>query len=58
MVADVQMWLDKPSSNHGWLLIGNDNATMAKRLDTRKNASEVNRPTLTLTFDRVGSTKK
>lgn len=58
MVADVQMWLDNPSSNHGWLLMGNDNATMVKRFDTRENASEVNRPTLTLTFDQPRSTKK
>ena len=58
MVADVQMWLDNPSSNHGWVLIGNDNATMVKRFDTRENASEANRPRLTLTFDRIRSTKK
>jgi len=29
MVADVKMWLDNPSSNHGWLLMGNDNACQA-----------------------------
>jgi len=58
MVADVQMWLDNPSSNHGWLLMGNDSATSVKRFDTRENASAANRPSLTLTFDRVGSTKK
>ena len=53
MVADVQMWLDDPSSNHGWLLTGNDNATMAKRFDTRENTTEANRPILTLTFKRI-----
>ena len=58
MVADVQMWLDNPSSNHGWLLMGNDNATSAKRFDTRENSSEANRPSLTLTFDPIRSTKK
>ena len=58
MVADVQAWLDNPSSNHGWVLMGNDNATSVKRFDTRENASEANRPTLILTFDRIGSTKK
>ena len=58
MVGDVQMWLDNPSSNHGWLLMGNDNATSVKRFDTREDANEANRPTLTLTFDRTGSTKK
>jgi len=58
MVADVKMWLDTPSSNHGWLLMGNDNATMVKRFDTRENARAANRPTLILTFDRIPSTKK
>lgn len=58
MVADVKMWLDNPSSNHGWLLMGNDNATSVKRFDTREKASEANRPTLILTFDRIPSTKK
>lgn len=58
MVADVQMWLNNPSSNHGWLLMGNDSVTSVKRFDTRENASEGNRPTLTLTFDRTVSTKK
>ena len=58
LVADVQKWLDNPSSNHGWLLMGNDKATMVKRFDTRENASEANRPSLTLTFDRIRSPKK
>jgi hypothetical protein len=57
MVADVQMWLDNPSTNHGWLLT-NDTATMVKRFDTRENASEANRPSLTLTFEPARSIKK
>jgi len=58
MVADVRMWLDNPSSNQGWLLMCNDNATSVKRFDTRENSSEANRPKLTLTFDRIRSTKE
>jgi len=58
LVADVQMWLDTPSSNHGWLLMGKDNAIMVKRFDTRENASDANRPSLALTFDRIRSPKK
>ncbi|MEP7231621.1 MAG: DNRLRE domain-containing protein [Ginsengibacter sp.] len=50
MVADVQMWLDNPSSNHGWLLMGDDSATTVKRFDTRENVIEANRPSLTLTY--------
>lgn len=58
MVADVKMWLDNPSSNHGWLLMGNDNATSVKRFDTRENVSPANRPTLILTFDQIRSTNE
>jgi hypothetical protein len=57
LVADVQMWLDNPSSNHGWVLMGNGNATVVKRFDTRENAGEANRPSLTLTFERTRSKK-
>src|SRR5438876_8061286 len=40
MVADVQSWLDNPSSNFGWLVLGDEstNAT-SKRFDTRESAS-------------------
>lgn len=58
MVADVQMWLDNPSSNHGWLLMGNETAASVKRFGTREIASAASRPTLILTFDRIPSTKK
>ena len=52
MVADVQMWLDNPSSNHGWMLMEEDNTADAQRFDTRENASEADRPRLTVTFVR------
>jgi hypothetical protein len=54
MVADVQRWLDDPSSNHGWMLMEEENKTDAKRFDTRENASEADRPRLTVTFIRSG----
>lgn len=56
MVADVQMWLDDPSSNHGWLLMGDENTTAAKRFDSRENASEADRPRLIVTFVDPGAT--
>jgi len=48
MVADVQSWLDNPSSNFGWLVLGDEstNAT-SKRFDTRESASP---PVLTIEF--------
>jgi len=51
MVADVQQWLDDPSSNFGWIFIGNEasNST-SKRFDSRENPVEENRPRLTVTY--------
>jgi hypothetical protein len=51
MIADVQLWVDKPDSNFGWILIGNESSTTtAKRFDTKENASVQNRPVLTITY--------
>ena len=51
MVADVQSWLDNPSSNFGWLVLGDEstNAT-SKRFDTRESASP---PVLTIEYTRT-----
>ena len=51
LVADVQSWLDDPSTNFGWLLMGNEaeNQT-SKRFDSRDNGNEANQPTLTVVF--------
>lgn len=52
MVADVQGWLDDPSSNHGWLLLGNEETEQrtAKRLGSRENPDESSRPALLLEY--------
>lgn len=48
MVADVQSWLDDPSSNFGWLVLGDESTNLtAKRFDTRESASP---PVLTIQF--------
>ncbi len=50
MVADVQSWLDNPSSNVGWLVLGDEwTLGTAKRFDTRESASP---PVLTIEFTR------
>ena len=50
MVADVQVWLDRPTTNFGWLLRGNETISgTAKRFDTRENTA-ANRPVLTVAF--------
>jgi hypothetical protein len=39
MVADVQSWLDQPSGNSGWIIIGNEAiARTARELDSRESA--------------------
>jgi hypothetical protein len=48
MVADVQLWLDDPASNFGWLVSGDETAiATSKRFDTRESASP---PILTIEF--------
>jgi len=51
MVADVQLWLDNPASNFGWLVLGDESAAAtSKRFDTRESASP---PVLTIEFIRA-----
>ena len=48
MVADVQSWLDNPSSNFGWLVKGDESTSpTAKRFDTRESTSP---PVLTIEY--------
>jgi len=49
LVADVQGWLQNPASNHGWILIGDDQGNQnAKRLASRQSGNASARPTLVL----------
>ncbi|MBI3466005.1 MAG: hypothetical protein HY000_23570, partial [Planctomycetes bacterium] len=51
LVADVQDWLDVPSTNFGWLVLGNETASStAKRFDSRENPTTSNRPVLTVDY--------
>jgi spore coat protein A len=57
MVADVQAWLDDPSSDFGWILIGNESAIeTAKRFDSRESGTTTDRPTLQVTFTAAATT--
>lgn len=50
LVADVQGWLAQPASNHGWILIGDDQGLQnAKRFGSRENSADAGRPTLIVT---------
>jgi hypothetical protein len=51
IVTDVQEWLDMPSVNLGWLLLGNESRnSTAKRFDTKEHGTMANRPVLTIDY--------
>ncbi|MGQ0721877.1 MAG: DNRLRE domain-containing protein [Candidatus Eiseniibacteriota bacterium] len=52
LVADAQMWVDDPTANHGWILIGDETEPLGsgRRFDSRTNPSAANRPSLTVTY--------
>ncbi len=51
MVSDVQGWLDDPSTNFGWLLLGDESTTMtAKRFDTHEHPTASDRPELVVEY--------
>jgi len=48
MIADVQSWLDNPTTNFGWLVRGDEpGSATAKRFDTRESATP---PVLTIQY--------
>jgi len=52
-VADVQGWLAQPSTNHGWIVIGDDQGLQnAKRFASRNGSSAAGQPTLIVTFEQ------
>lgn len=51
LVSDVQSWVDNPSVNFGWILIGNEGVnTTAKRFNSRQNANTSRRPSVTIVY--------
>lgn len=54
MVADVQGWLDSPSSNFGWLVMGNEGTSQSsKRFASREHPTTTNRPVLAVEFTPI-----
>ncbi len=54
-VADVQAMLDGPSSNFGWILIGEETfAAAPKRFNSRTNPNVPSRPSLVVTYTGAG----
>jgi hypothetical protein len=51
MVADVQSWLDDPTSEHGWILIGDEQApSTVKRFESRESPNAAGQPRLVVEF--------
>jgi len=51
MVGDVQTWLNSPSGNHGWVIVGTETQIQTtKRFATRENATVSNRPKLVVNY--------
>jgi spore coat protein A len=51
MASDVQSWLDAPSGNFGWIVIGNEvDSRVVKRFNTHENSDTNRRPALEIDF--------
>lgn len=51
MVTNVQDWLDTPSSNYGWAVLGDEgNAGYIKQFSSRENENNTRRPELTVFY--------
>lgn len=53
LVSDVERWLADPSTNHGWLLRGDETEgmTSARRFNSRESAEVTFKPELNITID-------
>ncbi|MDR3619165.1 MAG: DNRLRE domain-containing protein [Paludisphaera borealis] len=51
MIADVQKWLDDPTSNFGWLLQGDESKGQTAKRFRSGEADLAFRPTLTITYE-------
>lgn len=56
MIKDVQRWLDTPSINFGWCIIGNEaSLTTAKQFASRESPAATKRPMLTITYQMLST---
>ncbi len=52
LVADVQGWLEDPSTNFGWaLVVDSPPSGSAKRFNSRENSTASSRPKLSITYE-------
>lgn len=56
MIKDAQRWLDTPSVNFGWCIVGNEaSSTTAKQFASRESPTASNRPLLTITYQMLST---
>lgn len=54
LVAEVQSWVDSPSTNFGWMLRGGESSNQtAKSFDSVESTTTANRPRLTVDFTPI-----
>ena len=51
MIADVQSWIDNPSGNFGWILVGDETQTSSKRFHSRESPDASSRPKLLIEYE-------
>ncbi len=58
LLADARKWLADPSSNHGWILLGDreDAKLTARRIGSKESLSPADAPVLVLTLGAAGPT--
>jgi hypothetical protein len=54
MIADVQGWLNSPSVNYGWELIGNESQSATARRFTSREGTSTQVPQLVITYTTGG----
>jgi hypothetical protein len=50
LMSDLESWLADPATNHGWILIGTETDTTARRIHSRESSATGSRPRLTLQY--------
>ncbi len=51
LTADVQQWVNRPATDFGWILTGNESAQpTVKQFDTKENSTPADRPALVIVY--------
>ncbi|MCH2160454.1 MAG: DNRLRE domain-containing protein [Phycisphaerales bacterium] len=57
LIDDVQVWLDNPKLNHGWVMLGTEGTSLsARKFGSREYADQSKRPTLVVSYEEAGGT--